>query len=241
MAHGPAEPVKVGTAGSPTSAWRDLRLRVASAVVIAPIALAALWFGGLAWDALIVTAAIGMAVEWTAMCRTRRISVVAVMAAGVCYLGPALLALVWMRHDAAVGRANVMFIVLVVWASDIAAYLAGRLIGGPRLAPMISPGKTWSGAVGGLGGAALVGIVAAISVAEAGFLHAALVAMGLGIASQIGDLLESALKRHFGVKDSGRLIPGHGGLLDRLDGLLVAAPVAAILVLALGRGIMLWQ
>ncbi len=127
---------------------------------------------------------------------------------------------------------------LVVWASDIGAYVAGRAFGGRRLAPAISPGKTWSGAAGGLLAAALAGLALGASGGRLG--GAVLVAVVLGIASQAGDLLESAIKRGFGVKDSGSLIPGHGGLFDRLDGLLAAAPVAAVLAMLAGRGVVFW-
>jgi phosphatidate cytidylyltransferase len=170
------------------------------------------------------------------------------LGAGVLYVGLASVALIWLRGDGAAGRANVLFLVVVVWASDIGAYAAGRLLGGPKLAPAISPGKTWAGAAGGLLAAMLVGEAAghalgaaAQSVGAAAPGRAALVAGLLGVAAQCGDLLESAIKRRFGVKDSGRLIPGHGGLLDRLDGLLTAAPAAAGLALWLGQGVALWQ
>ncbi len=248
-------PLEVFTAGGPHAdttglmstapAWRDLRVRVLSAAVLAPVGLGALWLGGLAWHTLILLLAAGMALEWITMSRNFRKRGVAprglILIAGLCYLIPATLALIWMRDDAVVGRGNVMFVVLVVWASDIGAYLVGRLIGGPRLAPLISPGKTWSGAVGGLIGACLVGVVAVSLGGHGAALQAACVAGGLGIAAQLGDLLESFVKRRFGVKDSGWLIPGHGGLLDRLDGMLTAAPLAALLILALGRGMTLWQ
>jgi phosphatidate cytidylyltransferase len=136
----------------------------------------------------------------------------------------------------------VIVLLLVVWASDIGAYVTGRAIGGPRLAPAISPGKTWSGAVGGLVAAALVG-AAASAILRNGpvFWRPMLFAVLIGIISQAGDLFESQLKRHFGVKDSGSMIPGHGGLLDRLDALLTAVPAAALLALTLGRGVVLWK
>ena len=163
------------------------------------------------------------------------------LAAGVLYVGLASVALMWLRGDGAAGRANVLFIVLVVWASDVGAYAAGRWFGGPRLAPRISPGKTWAGAVGGLMLAMVVGEWAAQVAGTSAPGRAALVAAALSVAAQCGDLLESAIKRRFGVKDSGGLIPGHGGLLDRRDGLLTAAPAAALLALLLGRGVHLWQ
>jgi phosphatidate cytidylyltransferase len=164
-----------------------------------------------------------------------------IVAAGVPYIGLAAIALLWLREDADAGRADIVVLVLVVWASDIGAYLVGRLIGGPRLAPRISPGKTWSGAAGGLVGGCLCGwLVAHLFAVPSSAWHVVAVAALLGVVAQAGDLLESLIKRRFGVKDSGRTIPGHGGLLDRLDGLLTAAPLAALLALAVGRGVVLW-
>ena len=239
LAQGPAETVQAPAAASP---WRDLRVRTASAVILAPLCLAALWWGGLAWNGLIVLLAVGMAYEWLGMGRASgwRTGLPAMLAIGICYVLPATIALIWLRDADAVGRANVLFVVLIVWSSDIGAYLLGRLLGGPKLAPVISPGKTWTGALGGLIAAGLVGVVAAM-LWQAAWWPAALVAGLLGLVSQAGDLVESAAKRYFGVKDSGRLIPGHGGLLDRLDGLLAAAPMAALLVWGFGQGRVLWQ
>ena len=201
--------------------------------------LGCLWLGGWLFSLLMLVAAIGLAVEWLGMWRGSHAGPGALLA-GIPYLAPGIVALPWLRVDDAAGRDNVLFLLIVVWASDIGAYVVGRLVGGPKLAPAISPGKTWSGAVGGL--------VAAISVAWffSGVLGAPparglLIGACLGIASQAGDLLESAIKRGFGVKDSGRLIPGHGGLLDRIDGLLVAAPAAALLAAYFGRGVALWR
>jgi phosphatidate cytidylyltransferase len=133
-----------------------------------------------------------------------------------------------------------------VWLTDIAAYFVGRSVGGPKLMPSVSPNKTWSGAIGG----ALTGVAGGLLVAwlfSAGnFAALAAVALVLSIASQIGDLLESAFKRRFSAKDASSLIPGHGGLMDRLDGFLTAAVVAALIGLvqggfgAPGRGLMVW-
>jgi phosphatidate cytidylyltransferase len=214
--------------------WGDLRLRILSAVILAPCALGCLWVGGWLWTALVAAGTVGMFAEWMAMVRGR---VAWLRVAGVPYVGLAAAALVWLRFDPTAGRQNVLFLVLMVWASDIGAYVVGRFAGGPKLAPSISPGKTWSGAIGGV--AAAVAVASTMAGGPAG--PVVLVAIALSIVSQLGDLLESALKRRFGVKDSGRLIPGHGGLLDRLDGMLTAAPVAALLAVALGRGIELWR
>ncbi|MGG5889197.1 phosphatidate cytidylyltransferase [Falsiroseomonas sp. HC035] len=163
------------------------------------------------------------------------------LAAGVLYIGLAGLALIELRHDGEAGRGNVLFLFLVVWASDIGAYMAGRAFGGPKLAPSISPNKTWSGAVGGMVCALVVGGACALAFTPgASLLAISAVVLLVGTASQAGDLLESAIKRHFKVKDTSSLIPGHGGLLDRLDGVLAAAPVAALLSFMLGQGRPLW-
>jgi phosphatidate cytidylyltransferase len=161
---------------------------------------------------------------------------------GVPYIAPAVIALIWLRGLPAYGLTYVIVLLLVIWATDIGAYVAGRAIGGRKLAPTISPGKTWSGAAGGLLAGMLVGFFAADSLGFAAMpWRTALTAGLIGCIGQAGDLLESGLKRHFKVKDSGSLIPGHGGLLDRLDAVLTAAPVAALLAFALGRGVMPWQ
>jgi phosphatidate cytidylyltransferase len=163
------------------------------------------------------------------------------LAFGFPYLGLAAIALPWLR-DGAAGWPNTLFVLCVIWASDIGAYMVGRLVGGPKLATAISPGKTRSGAVGGLAASVLAGAAVAACFST-GISPSRLLAsaIGLGILAQAGDLFESALKRHFGVKDSGRIIPGHGGLLDRLDALLAVAPVAAVLACTVGRGAFLWR
>jgi phosphatidate cytidylyltransferase len=150
-------------------------------------------------------------------------------AGGAIYVGLPALALVWLRTDAAAGLAYVVWLLLVVWATDGSADIVGRTLRGPRLAPRISPSKTWSGLLGGLFGAGLVGGMTAL-VLGAGFMFPAALAIVLALVAQGGDLFESFLKRRASVKDSGHLIPGHGGLLDRVDGLVFAAPLFAALV-----------
>jgi phosphatidate cytidylyltransferase len=139
------------------------------------------------------------------------------------------LALVWLR-DQPHGFALVGWLVAAVVATDIGAYFAGRMIGGPKLAPRVSPNKTWAGLLGGMAAAALVGLLvfAFSDVFEPGTAMA--LSAVLAVVAQGGDLGESALKRRFGVKDSGTILPGHGGIMDRLDGLLAAAPVVALCV-----------
>ena len=156
-------------------------------------------------------------------------------AGGVAYIGVAIVALCLLRG---LGREMLVFLVVVVWASDIGAYAVGRLAGGRKLAPSISPGKTWSGAFGGLGAAVVVGWLLAAVAGVPGRWGVAAAAGVLAVASQVGDLFESWVKRQFGVKDSGWLIPGHGGVLDRLDGVLAAAPAGVVLAwVMLGGGV----
>jgi len=160
---------------------------------------------------------------------------------GLAYVGLAALGLLWLRMDPYAGFINLIFIVLIVWASDIGAYVAGRAIGGAKLAPMISPGKTLSGALGGLLAAALAGGGVTFFASSAISWRAVALAVVLGVVAEAGDLMESWIKRRCGKKDSSHLIPGHGGLLDRLDALMAVAPVAALLAYGLGHGVALWE
>ncbi|MFC0207056.1 phosphatidate cytidylyltransferase [Chelativorans intermedius] len=152
-------------------------------------------------------------------------------AAGIAYAGLPALALAFLRGAHMAGLIAILYLFAVVWATDIGAYFAGRALGGPKLAPSISPGKTWSGAAGGALSAVAAGAaVAWFSPAGLAPGPAGLLALLLSAVSQAGDLFESALKRRHGVKDSGSLIPGHGGVMDRVDGLVAAA----VLLYALG-------
>jgi len=164
---------------------------------------------------------------------------------GCLYAASAEIASVLVRLDQGQGYTALTFVLLIVWVTDIAGYFVGRGMGGPKLWPRVSPKKTWAGALGGF--AASLGV----SVGFAGMglgrtLPILLVGAALSIASQLGDLFESAVKRRFGVKDSSQLIPGHGGLMDRLDGFVAAIVLAAILGLfrsgadGVGRGLMVW-
>jgi phosphatidate cytidylyltransferase len=157
------------------------------------------------------------------------------LSGGTIYLGLPCVGLIWLRNDASTGRDVVLWLIGIVWAADIGAYVAGRLIGGPRLAPSVSPNKTWAGLAGG------VGLAMATSAGFAGanghphLLGPAVLGALLGCTAQAGDLAESWVKRRFGVKDTSALIPGHGGLLDRVDGLLMVTLVV-VFIAAVDKG-----
>ncbi|MEW6018503.1 MAG: phosphatidate cytidylyltransferase [Pseudomonadota bacterium] len=261
--------------------WSNLALRAASALVLAPAALAAVWWGGWPFLVLVSVGVALMAIEWGGMTapyapiRVTTAVAAAVLAPvfllyldyepaawavmiagaltaafiarhvaerpadaafGVLYIAAPVLALVWLR-DAPDGRLWVFLLFGVAWSADIAAFLVGSVLKGPKLWPRFSPNKTWSGFVGGLVFA--TGAGAALSAAlKLGIAPLAGAAIGLlgGLATMGGDLWESMVKRRFGVKDSGDLIPGHGGLLDRVDGLMFA-----VLVVAGARLVELWS
>ncbi len=149
--------------------------------------------------------------------------------AGVVYAGLTGIALSSIRGSDSAGLHAMLFVFAVVWATDILAYFIGRAIGGPKLAPKISPGKTWSGAIGGAVSAIVAGVLVAYFVLPGEVAMAAPVAFILSVFSQSGDLFESFVKRRFGVKDSSHLIPGHGGVMDRVDGLIFACFAAFLL------------
>jgi phosphatidate cytidylyltransferase len=165
---------------------------------------------------------------------------------GIFYVGLPVIAFTLLRQDPVYGSAAILWILLIVWGADILAYFAGRTIGGPKLAPRISPKKTWAGLAGAIVGSTSASMVFAYFLKFESWAMLAVLAAGLAVAEQGGDLFESSLKRHYGVKDSGRLIPGHGGVIDRVDGLITVAVLAAIIGLAHGtgpgpaQGLLLW-
>ena len=161
--------------------------------------------------------------------------------AGVFYAGLSAVSLAALRGVGNDGLITILFIFAIVWSTDILAYFVGRAIGGPKLAPAISPGKTWSGAIGGTVSGILAGVLVVYFAGESLSPWHGLIAAVLSVGSQIGDLFESWIKRRFGVKDSSRLIPGHGGVMDRVDGLVAACFIAFIggLILAAANGSLL--
>ncbi|MCC8958542.1 phosphatidate cytidylyltransferase [Bradyrhizobium sp. Pear77] len=290
MSEGEAAPA-AASEQSPASASeqgsRNFAMRVVAALVLAPVAIALAYLGGIAWSLLVTLVAVGLFAEWlmvTGLGRELRVmvpGVVALLLAGLCliagridaalvvlasgavvvaltsgvrrnwaiagllYAAAAEIASVLLRLDTAKGFAALMFVLLIVWVTDIGGYFAGRSIGGPKLWVRVSPKKTWAGAAGGFVASLLVAACfAAFEIGTAGPLL--MLGAVLSVVSQLGDLFESAVKRRFGVKDSSHIIPGHGGLLDRLDGFVAAVIVAAIFGFlrggadGVGRGLMVW-
>ena len=168
------------------------------------------------------------------------------LAASVPYCGSVAAAPIILRADPEYGFASILFLFAIVWGTDIVAYFAGRAIGGPKLLPQVSPKKTWSGAIAGTVAAVVAGVIVTQATGVPGSLTIALVAAALSVSAQGGDLLESYFKRRFGAKDSSRLIPGHGGLMDRLDAFIAAGIFAAAIGIARGglqapgRGLLVW-
>ncbi|MCC7045720.1 MAG: phosphatidate cytidylyltransferase [Alphaproteobacteria bacterium] len=287
----PAHVERMTVASPATGAARrtELGLRVASSLVLVPVALAAT-YGGYPWFELMLAAlAVAMAFEWaemTAGVRAARQATAIATAAlfaialaahgsmaavagaiglafaaalglgavtgdwrtawkagGLAYIALPCASMVWLREVPPSGLNLVVWLLVAVWGTDVVAYAVGRTVGGPKLAPRVSPGKTWSGLVGGmLGAGALSALLCAWHGLGAGATGKGFAAgMAIAVVAQGGDLFESALKRRFGRKDSGRLIPGHGGVLDRLDGMLAAAPVMAALVWLAGGDLSAWR
>jgi phosphatidate cytidylyltransferase len=255
----------------------DLAARVASALVMAPLAIAFAYVGGWPFVAFWTLAAAGIMWEWAglaAAAERRSILLLAVPAlglagilaasgrllasliivlvgagaagvlsagggrgwivAGFLYAGTALWAPAVLRSDPDLGFFAIVFLFAVVWATDILGFFVGRAVGGPKLCPGISPNKTWAGALGGAAGAVGVATALAACFAVGQWLPIGIVAFVLSVIAQFGDLFESAVKRHFGVKDASHIIPGHGGLMDRLDGFLAAALAGTVVALARG-------
>ncbi len=209
-----------------------LFLRVISAVVLIPPVVWAIHAGTPYFDLMIAVGALILCREWYTLCAGK----LQWLIAGIPYIGAPTYALIYIRNDQEYGFETVLWVFVLVWATDILAYGAGRSFGGPKLAPRISPNKTWSGLLGGMSGAATIGIIMALALDHDSVIPLALISAALGAISQGGDLLESWVKRKFDKKDAGSLIPGHGGLFDRVDGLLAAALTVAAISYATSKG-----
>lgn len=229
----------------------NLALRIASSAVMAPVTIFIAWLGGWPFVLFWTLAACVVLWEWTMLVRganpaPTQTRFAAWMLAGLVYADILLLGPVALRRDAEFGFAAILFLFAVVWITDIAAYFTGRALGGPKLWPAVSPKKTWSGAIGGMVGAVAAGLLVLWLMGLAVGPMLVLVAAVLSAISQAGDLLESSIKRHFGAKDASHLIPGHGGLMDRLDGFLTAVLAAVMVGLLRGgldgpaRGLIVW-
>ncbi len=267
----------------------NLTLRIASAVVMAPLALWTAYLGDWPFALFWAIAAIAVLWEWITLVAGRNnwlmffacgsaLAVTTMLAwrgrpsaaifvvglgalaatifaprqqriwvtAGIGYAGALLLAPLLLRGDGWLGFIALVLLFAIVWTTDILGYFGGRAFGGPKLMPSVSPKKTWSGAVSGALGAMLVAVLTASALGEFNKTAIAVLALLLSIVSQLGDLLESWIKRRFGAKDASGLIPGHGGVMDRLDGFWAAALAACLIGLLRGglgepaRGLLLW-
>jgi phosphatidate cytidylyltransferase len=207
----------------------ELAIRTLSGVAMIIVAIAAVVIGGYAFAILAAAAATAVFYEWTRLTKGWG---PAWYIGGFLYAAIAALALLWIREraDNADGLRLVLWVFIVVWSVDIGAYFTGRAIGGPKLAPSISPGKTWAGVYGGVAAAALLGGAWALY-SELNLVLLLLAPLFAAVA-QGGDLFESWMKRRAGVKDSGDWLPGHGGVFDRVDGLLPVAILTAIAAMA---------
>jgi phosphatidate cytidylyltransferase len=284
-----ADPGPADASRTVTSGHRELMLRVASALVLVPLAIGTAYLGGWPFALFWSVAALGVFWEWSALVAGEgrrmlfmaggaalvvsfglvavgRFTAAVVVAAaamiaaaplaparqrgwaagGVPYAGAIGIAPIALRSDAEDGFVAVIFLFAIVWTTDIVAYFLGRLLGGPKLLPRVSPKKTWSGAISGLIAAVLAALAVAAAAGLSGLFSIALVAAALSCVAQAGDLFESRLKRRFGAKDSSHLIPGHGGLMDRLDGFVLAAAAAVLIgalrggIAAPARGLLVW-
>lgn len=208
---------------------------ITNAPVKAPLANAIGWLAVLATAGFILTSLPSMALAAIIIGAAGAVLAGVIRGAGlwsataVLYAGFSGLALAEIRGEGHFGLFAMLFLFAIVWSTDILAYFCGRALGGPKLAPRISPGKTWSGAVFGAAAGVGAGVGVALIVRQGGGLMIPLIALILAVASEIGDLFESWVKRRFGAKDSGQLIPGHGGVMDRVDGLVFAAFAAFLL------------
>jgi phosphatidate cytidylyltransferase len=213
-----------------------LYIRLISAVILAPTVLLIVYIGTPFFEILVGLAALIMAQEWKKLCNNR----VLWLLVGFLYISLPCLALLSLRANPTYGKEILFWLLSIVWAADTGAYIFGRLIGGRKLAPIISPNKTWAGLIGGIILAAFIGSLMALLLKLGASISLLSLSAFIGALSQVGDLVESWFKRYFEVKDTGSIIPGHGGLLDRVDGLIVAAFIVFMIDVLSQDGIFTW-
>lgn len=221
----------------------DLRVRLISALAVAAVALMCIWMGGVWIIALMCFAVGAMIVElWSIVMRgtPRATGARRVLVLGVAYIVVAGIAFVWLRAQEPFGFLSILWAAMVVTGTDVGGYFAGRIFGGPKLWPAVSPKKTWAGLGGGVALAFVIGGLFSWATTGTYFYQVCIVSMIAAVVSQGGDLAESALKRHFSVKDASALIPGHGGVLDRLDGHMAAILVAAAVTAWRDQAVFIW-
>mgnify|MGYP001053703914 CR=1 FL=1 len=207
----------------------NLRKRIISALILIPIVLFFLYFSKLFFSIFVLFAVVLMTFEWTEITKSEPEKQNQWRVLGLAYsLSPTVSLLIIRNVDK--GADIILWLLAVIWATDIGAYFVGKNIGGPKLAPTISPNKTISGLIGGIVCSMLIGFLSSFMFQE-GPLFFSIFSGFLAIVEQISDLLESKLKRHFGLKDSGNIIPGHGGILDRIDGITLTAPLVMLLLI----------
>ena len=219
----------------------SLKARIRGALIFGVVVLGALYTGGAAFILLMIAAAVIGIYEWYKMVITDKQYRVPLMIFGIFYIGLSTGMMAWLRVNSGYGLYNMLTLLLIVWASDISAYFSGRAIGGPKLAPKISPKKTWAGFIGSSVGAGIVAaglacpvLLAKFSIATVGHMPPVeyfVLGFVLAMFGQAGDLFISIFKRRYGVKDTGTIIPGHGGVLDRIDALLLVALVFGVIVM----------
>lgn len=208
----------------------SLQQRVISAIILAPIVLGVIYLGGRYFTGLVILMAVIMAFEWGSIIHHEKegepsLSKCALLfwtILGVFYVGVFAISLVYLR-GLDKGLETIMILVLLAWSTDIAAYFTGKFIGGPKICSSISPNKTWAGLSGGMLAAAIVSVILS-QFTSYSFMQAAIFGGLFAIIAQIGDFFESYVKRKFGVKDSSNIIPGHGGVMDRMDGFVTTTP-----------------
>lgn len=232
------ERVSGQTSPIPVPSARGWRLLAALGVVTAVIAVVATGYGLPDVPVWSIVVAGAVAAGMVALAVNRRRAQWFPM--GVIYVAAPAAALVAIRVEPTYGMASLIWIIALVVAADTGGYLVGRTVGGPKLVPRISPNKTWSGLGGAVLGAALAGLCTAFILNHTNVWMLTLISAVLGLLEQGGDLVESAFKRHFGVKDTSQIIPGHGGVLDRVDGLLAVAVAVLVINLWAGGSVLAW-